>query len=62
MTQAAHLVRAECEFLVGNTEEAFRSLDAIEQHAENVLDRAPARNLRTWFLTNQGQPVEASEP
>ncbi|NUO50805.1 MAG: serine/threonine-protein kinase PknK, partial [Polyangiaceae bacterium] len=57
----AHRLRAECEFLVGNMDEAFRALDAIEQHATDVLDRAPGRNLRTWFLTNQGALVEGSE-
>jgi PAS domain S-box-containing protein len=61
VTHPAHLVRAECEFLVGNLDEAFRSLEAIEQHSSDVLDRAPGRNLRTWFLTNQGRLVEASE-
>ncbi len=57
----AHLVRAECEFLVGNLDEAFRLLDAVERRGQSVLDRAPARNLRSWFLTNQGRLIEATE-
>ncbi len=57
----AYLLRAECEFLVGNIDEAFLSLDAVEGHARDVLDRATGRNLRTWFLTNQGKLIEGSE-
>ena len=57
----AHLLRAECEFLVGHPDEAFRALDAIEERGQSVLDRAPGRNLRTSFLTNQGKLVDASD-
>jgi PAS domain S-box-containing protein len=61
VAHSAQLLRAECEFLVGNQSEAARALDAIERHAKDVVDRAAARNLRTWFLTSQGRLVEAIE-
>lgn len=58
---SAHLIRAECEFLSGNLDEAFRTLAVVEQHANSVLERTAVRNLRTWFFTIQGRLVEASE-
>jgi PAS domain S-box-containing protein len=57
----AYLVRAECEFLLGHIDDAYRSLDVIEEHATDVMDRAPGRSLRSWFLTIQGRLIEATE-
>jgi predicted ATPase/GAF domain-containing protein/HPt (histidine-containing phosphotransfer) domain-containing protein len=59
MLHAAYLAKAECEFLQGRLEDAFRLLDSLENHARNPLDRAPARALRINMLTSQSRLSEA---
>jgi predicted ATPase/HPt (histidine-containing phosphotransfer) domain-containing protein len=58
-SQAAHLLLAEAHSLSNDTERALELIDVVERHAKNVLDRVPARNLKTSLLTNQGR-VEAA--
>jgi predicted ATPase/serine phosphatase RsbU (regulator of sigma subunit)/tRNA A-37 threonylcarbamoyl transferase component Bud32 len=55
----AHLTKAECDYLTGNQEDAFRLLDAVENHARTVLERIAVRKLRIVLLTNAGRPREA---
>ncbi|HLV65659.1 MAG TPA: AAA family ATPase, partial [Polyangiaceae bacterium] len=61
LTLAATSLKAECEYLQGHAEEAFRLLDLVERRARTDLDRVPARNLRSTVLTNVGQLEAASE-
>ncbi|MBN2193337.1 MAG: AAA family ATPase [Polyangiaceae bacterium] len=56
---SAHLLKAACEYLVGNLSEAFRLLDVIEEHAATVLDRCAGRELRMELLSKTGRTVEA---
>ena len=57
---AAHLLSIESHYLTNNAERAFVLIDAIERHARTVLERVPARNLKTSLLTNQGKLEAAS--
>ncbi|WP_437737466.1 AAA family ATPase [Sorangium sp. So ce1335] len=56
---AAHLVRAECEFLTGNLDSAFALLQAVERNARAVLDRVKGRNLEVLLLTSTGKLAPA---
>ncbi|WP_437785534.1 AAA family ATPase [Sorangium sp. So ce1097] len=58
---AAHLIRAECEFLTGNLDSAFALLQAVERSARAVLDRVKGRNLEVLLLTNTGKLALACE-
>ncbi|WP_433936451.1 AAA family ATPase [Sorangium cellulosum] len=51
---AAHLIRAECEYLTGNLDSAFALLRAVERNARAVLDRVKGCNLEVLLLTNTG--------
>lgn len=57
----ATMLKAECEYLQGRAEEAFRLLDTVEREAKTDLDRVRARNLRSTVLTNLGRLEAASE-
>jgi predicted ATPase/GAF domain-containing protein/HPt (histidine-containing phosphotransfer) domain-containing protein len=56
----AHFVAAESHYLLHEEARALELIDAIEQHVTRVLDRVPARNLKTTIVTNQGRPQEAT--
>lgn len=56
----AQLITAECRYLSGSVEPAFQAIAELEQNARNLLERVPARNLRSLLLTNQGRLIEAS--
>jgi predicted ATPase/GAF domain-containing protein/HPt (histidine-containing phosphotransfer) domain-containing protein len=56
----AHLVAAESSYLMHDEPRALELIDAIEANAQRVLDRVPARNLKTTITTNQGRPQEAT--
>ena len=56
---SAHLLLAEAHYLCNDSERALELVDVIERSAKSVLDRVPARNLKTSLLTNQGR-VEAA--
>lgn len=55
----AHLLQAECEYLQGNLPRALELLAAVERCGATLLDRVPARNLRTWIFLNMGHFAEA---
>lgn len=55
----AHLLAAECEYQNGQVNRSLALLDAIEQHAPNLLDRIPARNIRSHLLTNMDRLRDA---
>jgi predicted ATPase/signal transduction histidine kinase len=55
----AHLAKAECEYLGGNQERALASLDEVEAHATEVLDKVAAGNLRALVQTSLGRFPEA---
>ncbi len=57
---AAHLLAAEAHYLSHQDEAALKHIEDIEANAKNVLERAPARNLKSNVITNQGKAVEAS--
>ncbi|MBN2196933.1 MAG: AAA family ATPase [Polyangiaceae bacterium] len=48
----AHVLKAECDYLNGQVDVALADLDTAERHAQNLLDRIPARNIRSHLLTN----------
>jgi predicted ATPase/serine phosphatase RsbU (regulator of sigma subunit) len=55
----AHLLTAECEYLVSNVDEALRLLDDIDRFATRTLDRVAARNLKSIVLSTTGNPAAA---
>ena len=57
----AHLLSAECEYLSGDSEQAFHWLDQIEEHATAIQDQLLGRNLRMVVLVSSGQIVRACE-
>jgi predicted ATPase/HPt (histidine-containing phosphotransfer) domain-containing protein len=57
---AAHLLSADAHYLSGNDERALAAFEVIEQNARAVLDRVPARNLKTALLIRQGKLPQAS--
>lgn len=59
ISHAAHITKAECEFLTGHPDLAFALLDAVEDRAHNALERVPARELRTTMLTTMNRLPEA---
>ncbi|WP_437679175.1 AAA family ATPase [Sorangium sp. So ce131] len=58
---AAHLMMAECEYLTGNLDPAFASLQAVERNARAALDRVKARNIEVLLNTNTGRLDVACE-
>jgi predicted ATPase/GAF domain-containing protein/HPt (histidine-containing phosphotransfer) domain-containing protein len=56
---ATHLAWAECAFLRGAFDEAFRLLALVEAHARTALDRVPARALEMTILTSCNRLTEA---
>lgn len=54
-----HLVKAECEYLTGNLQEALHLLEVVEERAHTTLERVAARNLGTMLLTKTGQLAAA---
>ncbi|MEY2935869.1 MAG: hypothetical protein RL033_6618, partial [Pseudomonadota bacterium] len=60
LAYAVQLVTAECSYLSGSVKPAFQAIEQLEQNARHLLERVPARNLRTILLTNQGRLTEAN--
>lgn len=58
---AAHLTKAECEYLCGAHPQALTTLEALDAHATELLDRVAARNLRALVHTNLGAFSEACQ-
>ena len=56
----AHFVAAESYYLLHDEQRALQLIDTIEANAARVLERVPARNLKTIIVTNQGRPQEAT--
>jgi predicted ATPase/GAF domain-containing protein/HPt (histidine-containing phosphotransfer) domain-containing protein len=56
---AAHLVAVESHYVSGRAEAAFGLIQTIEEHARGVLERIPARNLKSDLLTHHGRLEEA---
>ncbi len=56
---AAHLLSAGAHYLSGSDERALQAIEIVEQNARSVLERVPARNLKTTLLTSQGKLEEA---
>ncbi len=57
---SAHLLAAEAHYLTHDDERALAHIEDIERNTDAVLERVPARNLKTNIITNQGKPVEAT--
>ncbi len=57
----AHMLKAECSFLVGNLDEAMRITDVMERHAQTTLQKVDACNLHIALLTKSGRLPEACE-
>ncbi len=60
MCMKAHLLAAEARYLSHEDDAALQHIEELETNARNVLERVPARNLKTNIITNQGKAVEAS--
>jgi predicted ATPase/signal transduction histidine kinase len=58
ITCPAQIVRAECEFLRGDSERTFAILDDIDTHATNMLDRVASMNIRTLVLVRLGRVLD----
>lgn len=56
---AAHLVSVKAQYLARNDEGVLEGIEIIEREARSVLDRVPARNLKTTLLIHQGRLGEA---
>jgi predicted ATPase/serine phosphatase RsbU (regulator of sigma subunit)/tRNA A-37 threonylcarbamoyl transferase component Bud32 len=55
----ACLTQAECAFVDGDVDGAFRLLDLASRHARTTLDRVAALKLRTLILSNLNRMDEA---
>ncbi|HMA97253.1 MAG TPA: serine/threonine-protein kinase PknK, partial [Polyangiaceae bacterium] len=51
----AHLLKAECEYLIGNLDESLRLVTLVENNARTLLEKATARNLELTVLYKTGQ-------
>lgn len=51
----AHLLKAECEYLIGDLDEALRLIELVASHARTPLEEATARNLELTVLYKTGQ-------
>ena len=56
----AHFVAAESYYLLHDAPRALELVERIEARAARVLDRVPARNLKSTIFTNRGLPQEAT--
>jgi predicted ATPase/serine phosphatase RsbU (regulator of sigma subunit) len=54
------LAKAECESLIGNSDEAFRLLALLARHARSVADRMRVAELKTVILTGVDRVEEAA--
>ncbi len=55
----AHVLKAECDYQNGQVDRSLTVLDAAERRAQHLLDRIPARNIRSHLLTNMGRLSDA---
>lgn len=51
----AHLLKAECEYLIGNLDDALRLIALVASNARSPLEQATARNLELTVLYKTGQ-------
>lgn len=58
---AGHLAKAQCAYVMGRPDDAFRVLDEIERSATDVVDRAAALELRILILSSTNRLKESTE-
>jgi predicted ATPase/GAF domain-containing protein/signal transduction histidine kinase len=56
----ATLAKAECAFVCGDLDEAFRLLDVVDARAATTFERVPACVLRITILTNMSRVLDAA--